>query len=65
MKDRNPRKKDSNLIYKMKLMIEDQVKGFEFSSYGFKSSFGVKFIFFKEDLNLRIMDPPFADAFNA
>ena len=59
--------KDSNPIYRMKLMAEDQIKGFESSSYGLESSLVLNSNFAKEirifDLWIRI--PYFANAFNA
>ena len=39
MKDSNPCKKDSNPIYRIELLAEDQAEGFESSSYRFKSPF--------------------------
>ena len=52
LEDLNPRKKDSNPIYKMKL----KAKGFKSSSYGFESLLGTQFKFCKGDSNLRNMD---------
>ena len=37
MIDLNPCKKDLNLVYKMKLLFEDQTQEFESSSFGFES----------------------------
>ena len=51
MKDSNPRKKDSNPIYRIKLKVEDQVKRFESLIYRFKSPFRAQFNLYKEDLN--------------
>ena len=51
MKDSNPRKMDSNLIYNKKLKAEDQAEGFESSSYGFESLLGAQFKFCKGDSN--------------
>ena len=48
MKDLNPPKKDSNPIYKMKLLVEDQTKGFESLSYEFKSPSTLNSNFAKE-----------------
>ena len=39
MKDLNPHKKDSNPIYKIKLLFEDQAQGFKSLSFGFESPF--------------------------
>ena len=35
MKDLNSRKKGSNPIYRMKMLVEDQAQGFESLSFGF------------------------------
>ena len=67
MKDPNPRKKNSNPIYKMKLLVEDQAQGFKSLSFEFESPSAVNS---NSTLEIRILElwiriPPSADAFNA
>ena len=50
--DLNLQVMDSNLLFKMKLKVEGQTKGFKSLSYGFESLLGLKFKFYKGDSNL-------------
>ena len=67
MKDSNTRKMNTNLIYRMKLKVEDQVEGFESPSYEFESLISAQFKFYKKDSNSRVTNsnPHSVDALNA